>query len=933
MRLAWYAGASTALAGGVVLSAFHQRANFYSAMVYLYQSNLCMMILVNLIALVYSSFVYSLQRVCFGQLRAIEVEQLYEKAWFAVTETCLAMTIFRDEIGGFFIVMFVALLTGKVWGWIGEGRIEALEQQPPANPRLFHTRLIISLCLSLIYDAWLLYYAVTTVIDQARPDMMVMFLFEFAVLLITSLHTALRYSIILLDTSIVKRQTQERLQERRRQVREEREAILRRREEAKAAAEAAAAMSQEGAEEALAAVEQEDDEPLPDEDDVDEMDIEVAGWEAKGQYILGLDLWTDFTKLCIYAVFFFVLLRFYGLPLHIIRDLFMTIRSFIKRLGALMKYRQAIKDMNRYEDASEEDLARENTCIICREDMHVWVPNDRARIERTRPKKLPCGHILHLGCLKSWMERQQVCPTCRRSVVIDDASNANRNRDAIFRLGLGNGAAAAAAPGAAAPGAGAGPGAGPGMAPAPGPDGVRPPPIPEQQAILHANGLAPAPAAGAPVPGHAGHANLQPPPPRANGAGLRMFNLGPLRLGFAQGRAPDIQEMAQRLGFADGFADGLANNNGGANFAAPGAAHHGAGIDPPSVYHGAQSMSTSTSTASIFQDLQAIEQRIERGTLELQVASAEAQTLRAMLMELQRIRIAQNPDNENAEPAQVPAQPPVEETPALGTEQAPAAAATEHTEASPSGAPTTTEPESQAPQVTDDATPPAPAAAQDTAPVPFQQPPQGFAEQAQRFGPAQAFSQRYIIGQSGGTRPFTFARGGQAQPGVGQAAGNAPGVAVHMMPDATAPAIPAGSTDLPPYVQIPAGWSLLPLQRFDNSTLAALNTNRDNAGGNANGTTDDGASTWQFVNPSQAGPSNSSGATDEEDSASADATAQQGSSEQSLQATAEDVSETAAASPSSSAPPTWGGSAQMFGNSGSQENASAASPREAGNDS
>ena len=201
------------------------------------------------------------------------------------------MTIFRDEIGGFFIVMFVALLTGKVWGWIGEGRIEALEQQPPTNPRLFHTRLIISLCLSLVYDAWLLYYAVTTVIDQARPDMMVMFLFEFAVLLITSLHTALHYAILLLDTSIVKRQTQERLQERRRQVREEREAILRRREEARAAAEAAAAMSQEGAEEALEAAEQEDNESLPDEDDVDEMDIEVAGWEAKGQYILGLDLW------------------------------------------------------------------------------------------------------------------------------------------------------------------------------------------------------------------------------------------------------------------------------------------------------------------------------------------------------------------------------------------------------------------------------------------------------------------------------------------------------------------------------------------------------------------------------------------------------------------------------------------------------------------
>ncbi len=33
-----------ALAAAVIFSAFHQRANFYSAMVYLSQSNLCLMV-------------------------------------------------------------------------------------------------------------------------------------------------------------------------------------------------------------------------------------------------------------------------------------------------------------------------------------------------------------------------------------------------------------------------------------------------------------------------------------------------------------------------------------------------------------------------------------------------------------------------------------------------------------------------------------------------------------------------------------------------------------------------------------------------------------------------------------------------------------------------------------------------------------------------
>ncbi|KXX77366.1 ERAD-associated E3 ubiquitin-protein ligase HRD1 [Madurella mycetomatis] len=396
MRLAWYAGASTALAATVVASAFYQRANFYSAMVHLAQSSLSLMVLINLVFVVYGSLMYGLQRLCFGPLRPTEIEQLYEKGWFAVTETCLAMTIFREEVGAFFLVMFTALVTGKVWGWIGEGRVEVLEQQPPANPRLFHARLAISLFVSIAYDIWLLRYAVNTVVAQARPSMMVMFLFEFAVLTVCSLHTASRYIISVVEQHVVKTQTRQRLEDRRRHVRERRAEILRRRET-------------EGATEG-------DNEELPDENDVDEMDIEVPGWEAKGQWVLSLDLFADFVKLGIYTAFFCVLMMFYGLPIHIMRDWFMTTRSFLKRLHALVRYRQALKHMDQYPDATTEELGREDTCIICREEMRPWDPADTTQVERTRAKKLPCGHILHFGCLKSWLERQQVCPTCRRPV-------------------------------------------------------------------------------------------------------------------------------------------------------------------------------------------------------------------------------------------------------------------------------------------------------------------------------------------------------------------------------------------------------------------------------------------------------------------------------------------------------------------------------------
>ena len=65
----------------------------------------------------------------------------------------------------------------------------------------------------------------------------------------------------------------------------------------------------------------------------------------------------------------------------------------------------------RFPDATAEDLI-DATCIICREDM-------------TSAKKLPCGHCFHFYCLRSWLEWQQTCPTCREPILVEPA-NGNR---------------------------------------------------------------------------------------------------------------------------------------------------------------------------------------------------------------------------------------------------------------------------------------------------------------------------------------------------------------------------------------------------------------------------------------------------------------------------------------------------------------------------
>ena len=38
-----------------------------------------------------------MRQIFLGSLRAAELDRLYEKIWFAVTETCLALTIFRES--------------------------------------------------------------------------------------------------------------------------------------------------------------------------------------------------------------------------------------------------------------------------------------------------------------------------------------------------------------------------------------------------------------------------------------------------------------------------------------------------------------------------------------------------------------------------------------------------------------------------------------------------------------------------------------------------------------------------------------------------------------------------------------------------------------------------------------------------------------------
>ncbi|XP_041014792.1 ERAD-associated E3 ubiquitin-protein ligase HRD1B-like [Juglans microcarpa x Juglans regia] len=159
-------------------------------------------------------------------------------------------------------------------------------------------------------------------------------------------------------------------------------------------------------------------------------------WERKPVYTFYLEIIRDLLHLSMYLCYFLVIFMNYGVPLHLIRDLYETFRNFRIRAVDFIRYRKITSNMNdRFPDATPEELnASDVTCIICREEM-------------TTAKKLICGHLFHVHCLRSWLERQHTCPTCRAPVVPpEDGTNTaagHGSRSDVNQQGTGTGSTSA----------------------------------------------------------------------------------------------------------------------------------------------------------------------------------------------------------------------------------------------------------------------------------------------------------------------------------------------------------------------------------------------------------------------------------------------------------------------------------------------------------
>ncbi|KZT34962.1 hypothetical protein SISSUDRAFT_1052076 [Sistotremastrum suecicum HHB10207 ss-3] len=129
-------------------------------------------------------------------------------------------------------------------------------------------------------------------------------------------------------------------------------------------------------------------------------------------------------------------LRDYGLPLHIVRDAYLTSKNAHAAFTQIQRSRTASMDLDKlllqnnllfdeqYEEPEHSHVASDSaasdeeadlTCLVCREDISPDSFSDKSSSPES-PALLPCGHLFHLQCLHLWVERQQTCPTCRAKI-------------------------------------------------------------------------------------------------------------------------------------------------------------------------------------------------------------------------------------------------------------------------------------------------------------------------------------------------------------------------------------------------------------------------------------------------------------------------------------------------------------------------------------
>lgn len=368
-----YATLSFSAAFGLLWYALRTRQQWYLALVFLGSSKYAYIVLGNAIIASCMQLFDVLVGNFLNGLRLVEREGLSEFFRWNITETCLALTMFRSELTVESGIYFLLLVLGKCLHWVVEQRESHLRMTQDAvtarGPGLFagypklhspQLGLLSLLQILIVLDVIAVVCCIQHVATHG-PSVQLLFGFESAILLVSAMSLLLLAGLHVLDGLLHYMHDTFK-------------------------------------------------------------SFSISSWkDRKATLIFAMEVQAQGAKFVFYVTFFLIVFTYYGLPMNLFREVYTSFHQLRLRLVAFGKYRKLVKSMNRYPAPDEALLLADNNeaCIICRDDMCA-----------RDSKQLPgCGHIFHTSCLREWLVQQQTCPTCRGDISVNEA-RAKREEEA-----------------------------------------------------------------------------------------------------------------------------------------------------------------------------------------------------------------------------------------------------------------------------------------------------------------------------------------------------------------------------------------------------------------------------------------------------------------------------------------------------------------------
>jgi E3 ubiquitin-protein ligase synoviolin len=392
------------------------------------------------------SFFYVVVQKFMNGLRLMETETIIDHCRWNVTETCIALTMFRQQLNCSVIVLFLCLVLVKCLHWAVDLRCSHLRMTEDAfylddsddllsdfaptaeskniegdtswyvkafnlvlpnrivnmsttlpRMRKNHILLVILMALLYIFDLVMVTFCVSRLIKDG-PNVFIIFLFEAAVLTASIMSSLTLYGIHFFDgvVSVLQRYFLDKDEEKGNE-----------HNESNGDVDAVTPTNEVHAQLTIM-----------------QITIQKLATIWRDQRITAtffVELMALAAKFLFHLALFTVIFTLYGLPLNILRDFYMAFMKLKSRLVAFASYRELTRNMNtRFKSVTTEKELEEagRTCIICRDQMELEGMNGDC-------KRLPvCHHVFHKHCLREWLVQQQTCPTCRADIQKNEATAA-----------------------------------------------------------------------------------------------------------------------------------------------------------------------------------------------------------------------------------------------------------------------------------------------------------------------------------------------------------------------------------------------------------------------------------------------------------------------------------------------------------------------------